>query len=378
MIIGVNASRARSGGAIAHLVGIISEISPLLGGFEEIHVWSYAELLRALPERPWLVKHGPSPLRKNLWRQVLWERLELQKELRKHKCAIVVNVDAGTVCRFRPAVTISQDMLSYEAGEMVRFGFGRARARLLALRHVQNASLRRADGVIFLTRYAATAIQAVTGRLANTTVIPHGVGDEFRSSKGHQQLQGEPKRQLCCVYVSNTAPYKHQWKVVEAIAALRRDGYDLRLELVGGGSGLAQARLDEEIARRDPDGMFVKQIGFVAHKALPQVLSRADMFLFASSCENLPVTLIEGMAAGLPIACSNRGPMPEVLQDAGVYFDPENAVSIASAVQRLLVQPELRARLAKRALELAAAYSWYQCAMDTFAFVRRTVQATRE
>ena len=50
---------------------------------------------------------------------------------------------------------------------------------------------------------------------------------------------------------------------------------------------------------------------------MPEYLSKSNIFIFASSCENMPITLIEGMASGLPIACSDRGPMPEVLQDGG-------------------------------------------------------------
>ena len=58
------------------------------------------------------------------------------------------------------------------------------------------------------------------------------------------------------------------------------------------------------------------------------VLKRAHLFVFASSCENMPNTLVEAMASGLPIACSDRGPMPEILRDGGTYFDPENEVTI--------------------------------------------------
>ena len=52
------------------------------------------------------------------------------------------------------------------------------------------------------------------------------------------------------------------------------------------------------------------------------------MGIFASSCESSSCVLIENMASGLPIACSNRGPMPEVLKDGGVYFDPEKPIDI--------------------------------------------------
>ena len=45
-------------------------------------------------------------------------------------------------------------------------------------------------------------------------------------------------------------------------------------------------------------------------------------------------TLIESTCVGLPIACSNRGPMPEVLEDGGVYFDPENTQSIKRSIEK--------------------------------------------
>ena len=68
---------------------------------------------------------------------------------------------------------------------------------------------------------------------------------------------------------------------------------------------------------------------------MPEYLSKSNIFIFASSCENMPITLIEGMASGLPIACSDRGPMPEVLQDGGVYFNPEDCKSIVFAIEKL-------------------------------------------
>jgi len=163
--------------------------------------------------------------------------------------------------------------------------------------------------------------------------------------------------------------YKHQWHVVEAIAILREQGHNLRLILIGGGQGKAQKLLTESMRRFDPTGAFVSQIKFVSQQELQSYLSNSNIFVFASSCENLPVTLLEGMAAGLPIACSDRGPMPEVLEDSGIYFDPENPSSIARAIEQLLVDPNGREQLVDRARRLADSYSWRECADATFKFI---------
>lgn len=377
LTIGIDASRNRSGGAVAHLVGILTEGNPFRHGISAVHVWSYPALLNAIPERPWLIKHSPPVLGEPILKQLWWQRFHFASEARRAGCQIVLNTDAGTISTFRPAVTMSRDMLSYEPGAIERFGFGRARLRLFLLRYMQNRSLGSANGAIFLTHYAAEVIQKSCGSLPSVAYIPHGVGAEFKQA---QQVNSWPKtgeRPIRCIYVSNAEMYKHQWVVIQAIAALRKRGYDLSLMLVGGGKGSAQRLLQNQIAVSDPDGAFVKQLDFVPQKELPTHLANADLFVFASSCENMPNTLIEAMAVGLPIACSNRGPMPEVLADGGVYFDPEDAESIADAIKQIVTDSALRARIATRAKTLSAQYSWKRCSDETFAFMAKTALETK-
>lgn len=151
--IGIDASRNRSGGAKVHLIGILSNINPEQYGIKEVHVWSYRTLLNSLPDYPWLHKHCPDELQKSLFRQLLWQRFKLLELAKKMGCQIMLNTDAGTVSRFRPAITMSRDMLSYEPGEIERYGISLSRLRLLALRYVQNTSLRKSDGTIYLTKY---------------------------------------------------------------------------------------------------------------------------------------------------------------------------------------------------------------------------------
>lgn len=369
--VGVDASRNRSGGAKAHLIGLLSEGDPTKHGIQEVHVWAYRSLLDAIPERSWLVKHAPPDLEGGLWRQLWWQRYRLPAQLHRVGCSIVLNTDAGTVGDFGPAVTMSRDMLSYEAGEMQRYGWGRSRLRLEVLRLVQSRSLRRARGVIFLTRYAGRVIQECCGELENIAYIPHGLGDAFANTVACE-WPANRKEAIRALYVSNTAMYKHQWNVVRAIGMLRNADHLISLELVGGGRGRAQQKLEAELNRTDPTRAFIEVVGSVPQTELPSYLARAHLFVFASSCENMPNTLIEAMASGLPIACSDRGPMPEVLQDGGVYFDPEDPDSIAGAIERIILDHRLRRRIACRARELASQYSWRRCADETWAFVSRT------
>lgn len=376
LTVGIDASRNRSGGARAYLKGMLSALDPEQHGVREVHVWAFKALLDSLPDRPWLVKHNPEPLERWLPHQVWWQAFSLTNEARREGCDILFSSDASTLCRFDPMVVLSQDMLSYEPGMMQRFNWGYQRLRLLVILYLQNMAFRRARGVIFLTRYAGEVIQRSCGALGRVATISHGVPDAFLAAPRPRPFPQGGSAPVRCVYVSPTSRYKNQWHVVRAIEMLRARGLSVTIDLVGGAEECAKARLQEQIRTSDPDGLFVRQVGTVPENRMVEQLSQADVFVFASSCENMPVTLLEAMAVGLPIACSSKGPMPEVLDDAGVYFDPEVPESIAAAIERLLVDRKLRERIAERARVLSGRYSWRRCATETFSFIDRTYSAT--
>ncbi len=367
-VVAIDASRNRSGGARHHLAGLLTAADPRAFGIQQVHLWSYPALARAIPPQPWLVTHTPPALSRSLAHQLWWQRHHFPKELRACGCEVLLNTSAATLTRFSPTIAMSRDLLAFEPGERERYGLSASRLRLEVLRRVQVHAFRRATGVLFLTEYAARQVQDASGLLPTVRVIPHGISDRFRMHRAASTwpAENEPIR---CVYVSNTDMYKHQWQVVEAIAELRRDGYPVVIDLIGGGSGPASTLLDQAVQRLDPQQTFVNRREALPHEAIPAMLERAHVFVFASSCENLPNTLLEGMAAGLPIACSNRGPMPEVLGDAGTYFNPEDPRSIAGAIRQLIDEPVLREQMAARARALANEYTWTRSAAETWQYI---------
>ncbi|MEQ8314064.1 MAG: glycosyltransferase [Gammaproteobacteria bacterium] len=349
-------------------MNLLNAMEPESLGISEVHLWSFPELLDQLPKSKWLVKHSPNQLEKSLLSQLLWEYRSFPEELVRARCDVLLNTDAGSVCPFKPAVTMSRDMLSFEPKEMQRYGITLNRLRLFVLKYVQSRSMSKSTGVIFLSEYAARVIQSRIGVLDNYRIIPHGIREEFFINLSPKPIL-EKSSEIKCIYVSNAMPYKHQWNVVEAIHALRKQGMNISLMLVGGGTGRAQERVRCAIQKADPEGAFVKQLGFLNHAKILEFISKSDIFVFASSCENLPNTLIEAMATGIPIASSSAGPMPEILKDGGVYFDPEKPSEIVTALETLILDSRLRIKIAKRAVELARQFSWRTCAIDTFSYL---------
>lgn len=368
--IGIDASNLRDGGGITHLTELLRHADPVQHGFAHVTVWGGEVSLRGLPAREWLsLVHVPE-LDGRLHARSLWQSMKLSRAAKAAGCDVLFVPGGAYGGTFRPYVTMLRNMLPFDYPELSRFAPGYIYFRLLALRVVQSRAFRKADGVIFLNDFARQAAERANVRPRHAAVIPHGISNRFRLAPREQKpveaySAAAPFRLL---YTSIIDLYKHQWNVATAVLALRKEGIPVSVDLVGRQYPPAlrkvQAVLD---AGADPDAVRIR--GTAAHDELPSVYAQADAFVFASTCENMPNIMIEAMAAGLPIASSDRSPMPEILRDGGVYFDPENPTAIAGALRTMIQDPALRQRIAARAHALSSAYSWERCARETFAFL---------
>jgi glycosyltransferase involved in cell wall biosynthesis len=374
--VGVDASNLRGGGGITHLTALLRAADPDLDGFDEIVVWAGRKTLQALPQRPWLRAAHDALLDGGVARRVLWQQARLGRAAREAAIDVLFVPGGSYRGAFRPFVTMCRNLLPFERAERRRYGASVTHLRLALLERVQASTFANAGGTIFLTEYAKRAVLAVTGPLrGRIALIPHGVSEELRLAPRPQMPLAAytAERPFRLLYVSVIDVYKSQCAVAEAVAELRRRGVAVTIDFVGPAYGPALLRLRETLRRLDPGGEAIRYRGAAAGRDLVAEYHAADGFVFASTCENMPNILLEAMAAGLPIACSDRGPMPEIAGDGAVFFDPDDAASIAEALAAMLGDEALRARVAARAYERAAAFSWPACARATFAFLRDIV-----
>jgi glycosyltransferase involved in cell wall biosynthesis len=377
LTIGIDATNLRSGGGVTHLVELLRIVQPRLHGIERVVVWGGAPTLKVLDNRHWLDKRNHPALDKGLLKRTLWQRYHLSKAARDAGCDVLFVPGGSYAGNFHPVVTMSRNLLPFEMRELLRYGWSFFTLKLLLLRLVQSSSFRKTDGVIFLTEYARDVVLRVTGKLrGQTCIVPHGLNPRFNKAPKLQRDiadydDAHPYRVL---YVSIIDQYKHQWHVVEAVAALRKQGLPIALDLVGPAYPAALKRLNQAIDRVDAERRWVHYHGAIPFDELHLRYAEADLGLFASSCENMPNILLETMASGLPMACSNRGPMPEVLGQTGVLFNPEQPVDITRALRELIESQQTRTELALTSYERVQEYSWQRCAEETFGFLANIVK----
>jgi len=367
MIVGIDATRNRSGGAVIHIKGILSNFDFSAHEIDHIHLWSYPELLKQIPDYDWLTKHTHKLIQKNLFFQVIWQKYIFPKELADFSCDILLSTDAGTFCCFKNNIVMSRDMLSYEPGMMERYPLLTfSRLRLYLLRYVQNSSLSRALGTVFLTNYAYDVISKQAGPLNRVKVIPHGVTESFKGICSDKT--SEFKKEIVVTYVSNIAPYKNQKTILNAILKFSEKS-KLKVNFIGGGNCFYYDEVVKIINSKSILKQCVTIFPKLPHSEIISILKKTDIFLYASSCENMPNTLVEGMSTGLPILCSNKGPMPDVLKDTGLYFDPDNANDLKDALEKIVKNKGLREHFSRDAMLESKKYSWKRCSHETFTYL---------
>jgi len=105
--------------------------------------------------------------------------------------------------------------------------------------------------------------------------------------------------------------------------------------------------------------------GFVEDDELVHFYAACDLFVFPSFYEGFGLPILEAMACGRAVACSNSSAMPEVADAAALLFDPHSTQAIGQAIKDVLLDAELRTRLERLGSQRAAAFSWEQAAEQT-------------
>jgi len=365
--IGIDASRCKSGGGIAYIIGLLSHAKPNDHGIRLVHLWAYDDLLGKIQEYPWLVKHKLQESSKNLFFQLIWQRFCLHLIAKSLRVSVMLNPDAGSLCIFNPSITVSQDMLSFEKGEISRYPlFSFEYWRLLTLKYIQLLRFSKSNVVIFTSNHAISVIGKQFPARIRRVLIPHGINAHFLSKKFKYKFLNR-NSSINLIYVSNVDLYKHQWHVVDAVYRARKKlRKDIKLHFIGSYEGLGKKRFFKSVLKFDPNYSFINLYNNIPNKEIPEKILNSDIFIFASSCENLPITLLEALAMGIPIISSDRGPMKEVLKDTATYFDPELPSSIYKAIKDVIMNDKKRINLAKKTKLLSRFYNWKKTSFKTF------------
>ena len=351
----VNALHSKTGGGVTYLQNVL----PLLAKKHEfaIHLCIHESQLEHLPPGIENVTLHIPTFRSGFWRMIAWEQFRLPGLARRIGANYVFSLANFGPFFASNSVILLRNSLSVASLER----------RVKWTLYWRMLFLGTAISLLFCRRAIAVSAFArdsicsgVLGPLrGKASVIHHGVEEFYYSS-----AEGMPREKFLLA-VSDIYIQKNLSNLLLAVAKLCRRDPSIRLVIAGRPIDVDYLKELKNIIRCEDLENNVKFLDHVPKEGLVELYRTCGAFVFPSIIETFGNPLVEAMACGAPIASSRTAAMPEILQDAAIYFDPHDVDDIVATVHRLLSDEGLRFELSERALARSRQFSWSYTAQKT-------------
>ena len=234
-------------------------------------------------------------------------------------------------------------------------------------------SARRADKIITISEFSKKDIVRFCGvPEEKVEVVYLGVEPEFfhvdaYSARAFVTTQYGIGQKPYVFFAGEIGPRKNLENLIRAIAQLKvmPKCKEIELVLVGERRPTAYLSYLENLIEELGLACDVRWLDFVPRSHLRYLLKTARLSAFVSLCEGFGLPIIEAMACGTPVICSNVSSMPEIAGNAAVVVDPSDVGRIADGIFSLLTQPDLRGKFVARGKKRALHFTWEKTAVKT-------------
>jgi len=281
--------------------------------------------------------------------RILFEQFALPRAVRRERVDVLFNpgFTAPAFCSC-PSVTVFHDLQHKRHPEFFRW-FDLPFWRLLLW-----SSVRRSRTLIAVSHATAEDLNRYYG--VDATVIHHGVEPAFFELAARR----EPKDYLLCVSTS------HPHKNLERLIRVHERMPDAPELVITGLHGFAAEQVRKAASPR------TRLTGWIPREELYELYRCARAFVYPSTFEGFGMPVLEAMAAGVPVACSDIPPLREVAGDNATFFNPLRDESMRRAMETIVDAPPPTSR----ARDHAAAFTWRKTAQETLATLARAAGRT--
>lgn len=252
-----------------------------------------------------------------------------------------------------PTVTTVYDLQHREMPDLF------SRPERMYRRWAYEGAARKADLVLTTSEYSRRRLIEIAGLTPEKVVsVPMGIDHErFREVEdgSDEDVRRElrlPERYV--IYPANMWPHKNHDRLVDALCRISER--ELHLVLTGQDYGRRAGLMDR--ARRAGIGDRVHHLGYVSRDAVPALYRAATAMVFPSLYEGFGSPPLEAMACGCAVASSTSGSLAEIVSGAALSFDPRSVDGMAEAIETVVGDERLRARLRVEGLSRAAGFTW--------------------
>lgn len=271
------------------------------------------------------------------------------------------------------SIMILHNQLYINREFIVQFGISKLTFSLLGFSRVVRKSMKRANGVIFLSEFSKTETDKKNIEYNESAIIPFGINKRDVLSKHKPIIKQIHSRKISLLYISAILPYKNHVNLVKSMSILKSKNYDIDLLIIGKKYKKTYNKLLYLIKKYNLQDN-VNFSGWVNHKDINAYIDQYDIFIYASSLETTGLGLMEGMARGALIASSNKSGFNKILQDGGLYFNPESPVSISNSVMKLINSTENDKNMFReKNIKSMNKYLWDTISIEHLNFIKKII-----
>ncbi len=295
-----------------------------------------------------------------------WKRLgfDLPRRLAVDRPALLhVQYTAPVLCR-TPVVVSVHDVSFLESPEYFT-PFRSAQLRFTVRRTVKTAAR-----ILTPSEFSKRCIMRAYGLDdERITVMPNGVSGAFRplarEAAAHwlESRYAVPPRFI--LSVGDLQPRKNHIALIRVFEELVRTYPELPQHLVFVGKPAWRSEQVIAAAKASQIASRIHFMNFVSDEDLTRFYGACDMFVYPSLYEGFGLPIIEAMACGRAVACSNAAAMPEVADSAALLFDPNSDIEMLRAMRDILLDAQLRTRMERLGVQRAGIYNWDRTARQT-------------
>lgn len=299
--------------------------------------------------------------------RVLWEQLILPFQLRRYRIDVLYSagMTAPFVC---PAASIVVIYDLQHVNQPQNFPW----PYLQFLKSIIYLSAKTSDTVVAISEHVKNDIVRHYKIPPDKVFVTYMAADlESFYPRKKEDVEAVRKKyklpERFVLYIASSLPHKNYKRLFEAFKKVSRREKGIKLVLIGsrdyGQEVIVQAIKELGMERS------VVFLGWLPFEDIPPIYCASDVFVFPSLHEGFGIPVIEAMACGVPVVCSDIEPLDEVAGGAAHLVDPESVDSIVGGILTVINDPEHRSLLISAGLERAKDFSWKKTAEETLRII---------
>lgn len=304
--------------------------------------------------------------------RILWEQLVLPFQVWRYKIDILFS--AGMTSPF--FCPVSSVLVLFDL-QHVNQPQNYPAVHLCFLRTIIYLSAKTADGIVTISekvrkdiikdyRIAPDEIAVTYLAVDHNAFFPRG-RNETEAIRAKYEL---PERFV--LYAASSLPHKNHTRLFEALKIVKTELGNIKLVLIGArdkGDDLILAKIKE--LDLEDDIVFT---GWLPYEDMPLIYCASEVFVFPSLYEGFGIPVLEAMACGIPVVCSNIEPITKVVGNAAILVDPYSPVDIARGIISVSVDKKVCNDLVRKGFKRAAEFTWKDTAEKSLIFMNSLKQ----